>query len=154
MPDRAQLNSCPTGRRRAQVYYTTPDWYFDHGKTLTDGSWEFDYAIDPTANSTLVSSQPCNLPLPFAKGLSLPVSFSLCRLWSVRNSATPFSAFRCVSLLCRLRGISLQVRNSATFLCLSMRLLVPVPIARNLSAIRSLTELIAGRSNAGQGGLG
>ena len=25
----------------------------DHGKTLTDGSWEFDYAIDPFTNSTL-----------------------------------------------------------------------------------------------------
>ena len=36
-----------------EVYYTTPDWYLDHGKTLTDGSWEFDYAIDPFGNSTL-----------------------------------------------------------------------------------------------------
>eukprot|EP01043_Picozoa_sp_COSAG02_P088055 COSAG02_NODE_25229_length_665_cov_0.913428_1_plen_40_part_10 len=27
--------------------------YFDHGKTLTDGSWEFDYAVEPFANSTL-----------------------------------------------------------------------------------------------------
>ena len=36
-----------------QVFYTTRDWYFDHGKTLTDGSWESDYAMDPFANSTL-----------------------------------------------------------------------------------------------------
>lgn len=36
-----------------QVYYTTTSWYFDHGKTLTDGSWEFMYAVDPTSASTL-----------------------------------------------------------------------------------------------------
>ena len=31
--------------------------YFDHGKTLTDGSWEFDYAVEPFANSTLTDAQ-------------------------------------------------------------------------------------------------
>ena len=64
-----------------QVFYTTRNWclprqkflpdchlvtfsikgvvcrYFDHGKTLTDGSWEYDYALEPYANSTLPEAQ-------------------------------------------------------------------------------------------------
>ena len=40
-----------------QVFYTTNSWYFDHGKTLTDGSWEADYAMDPYANSTLPEAE-------------------------------------------------------------------------------------------------
>jgi hexosaminidase len=40
-----------------QVFYTTRDWYFDHGKTLTDGSWEYDYGLEPFANSTLPEAQ-------------------------------------------------------------------------------------------------
>ena len=40
-----------------QVFYTTRDWYWDHGKTLTDGSWEYAYGLEPYANSTLPGAQ-------------------------------------------------------------------------------------------------
>eukprot|EP01051_Picozoa_sp_SAG22_P012552 SAG22_NODE_1315_length_4769_cov_23.910064_7_plen_110_part_01 len=72
---------------------------FDHGKTLTDGSWEFDYAIDPYANSTLpaakldaavLGAESCMWSPHFDSGNFLVEAFPRAaavaeRLWSPRT---------------------------------------------------------------------